>query len=239
VSQDTGEDFFRIDYAFSLSDDRMREFHVRLRRDTLALVTEPRASFPDWTALAYHQCSNCRLDPATHARCPVAANLVDVIEYFKDTWSCEEADVQIAVETRTYRQRTSVQNALSALAGIYMTTSGCRILDKLRPLVFTHAPFGGLEETLFRAASMYCLAQFFRHQQGKSADWDLTGLATVYQEIETVNRCFHQRILDVTVKEAGLNALLQLNCYAQYTSTMEFRNRLRRVETFFQPYLDD
>jgi hypothetical protein len=240
VSPDgNGEGVFRIDYRFALSEDRVREFHVRLRRDTLALITEPRGVYPPWTALAYQRCSNCRLSPGTHPRCPVAANLVDVVEYFKDVWSCEEADVEITVETRTYTKRTSVQNALSALAGIYMVTSGCPVLDKLRPMVYIHAPFGGLEETLFRAASIYCLAQFFRQQDGKQPDWALTGLADVYREIETVNRCFHQRIVDVAVKEAGLNALLQLNCYAQYTSTLYFQDRLQQIKPFFQSYLTD
>ncbi len=233
------DNFFRIDYRFSLTGDRVREFHIRLRRDTLALVADPRPSYPDWTALAFQQCTNCPFVGETLARCPVAANLVDVVEYFGDVWSCEEADVQIAVQERVFVRRTSVQNPLSALAGIYMVTSGCPHLDKLRPLVYMHAPFGGLEETLYRAASMYLLAQFFRQQRGKPADWELTGLVRVYQDIEKVNSCFHRRIRDVAAKEAGLNALLQLNCYAQYTTTEYFQEHLGQIERFFEPYLKD
>ena len=147
--------------------------------------------------------------------------------------------MQIAVEDRVFVKRTSVQNALSALAGIYMVTSGCPILDKLRPMVCIHAPFGGLGETLYRAASMYCLAQFFRQQHGKRPDWELTGLIDVYQNIEKVNSCFHWRIREVAAKEAGLNALLQLNCYAQYSTAEYFRERLAQIERFFEPYLKD
>jgi hypothetical protein len=230
---------FQIDYTFALAGGRVREFHIRLRRDTLGLITEARTAYPEWTLLGYHQCTNCPFRPETHERCPVAANLVDVVEYFRDVWSCEEADVEIAVENRTYNKRTSVQNALSGLAGIYMVTSGCPPLDKLRPMVYIHAPFGGLEETLFRAAATYSLAQFFRKRRGKEPDWDLTGLMQVYEDIETVNRCFHGRILDIAVKEAGLNALLQLNCYAQYTNNRSFMQRLQAIEGFFEPYLSD
>lgn len=228
-----------IHYRFSLPEGQLQEFQIRLRRDTLALVPQERSDFPAWTRLTHQQCSNCPLRPETHPRCPVAANLVDVVEAFKDLRSYEETGVEITTELRTFRKRVPLQDGLSALVGIYMVTSGCPILDKLRPLVHTHTPFGSLEETTYRAVAMYWLAQWFLRQRGQEPDWELEGLAKIYQEIVTVNSCFHLRILDVHVADAGLNALIQLDCYAQFTNSVLLRKGLGGIERLFHAYLPE
>jgi len=233
------ENCFWIHYKFTLPENRVREFHVRLRRDTLGLIAEERETYPEWARLTYHQCTNCPLRPETHAFCPVAANLVEVVEYFKDVRSCEEADVEISTESRTYTKRTPLQEALSGLTGIYMVTSGCPILDKLRPMVYTHTPFASLEETTYRAVSMYCLAQFFRSLRGKKPDWELGGLTKIYEEIVEVNSSFHLRILEVHTADAGLNALIRLDCYAQFTNALLLRKGLGAIERLFGSYLDE
>lgn len=232
------KDCLCIHYKFTLMQNRTREFHIRLRRDTLSIVGEARDDYPEWTLLTYEQCSNCPLRPDIHEHCPVAVNLVDVVEYFKDVWSCEEADVEITTENRACTKHTQLQDALSGLAGIYMVTSGCPILDKLRPMVYLHAPFGNLQETMYRSVSMYCLAQFFRKQHGKEPDWELTGLANIYEAVSVVNRSFHRRILNVTTKEAGRNALIRLDCYAQYTNNLVLQKALGGIEQFFDAYLN-
>ncbi len=231
------EDCLHIRYRFVLPGGGVREFDLALRRDTLGLVVRPRASYPDWTRLAYHRCDCCTLSPEAEPRCPVAASLVEVVETFKDLRSCDEADVEIVTEHRTYRKRTSVQEGLSALVGIYMPTAGCPVLDKLRPLVYTHAPFAGLEETTYRVLAMYALAQCLRKGRGLEPDWEFAGLVQTYRDIGRVNACFHLRILDVHVGDAGLNALVRLDCYAQFTNRVLLQG-LSGIERLFRPYLD-
>lgn len=227
-----------VRYRFTFEQGRVREFQVRLRRDTLAMVTKPRDVYPAWTALAYHQCPNCPLPPTT-PRCPAATNLVEVVESFKDDKSFERVDVEIITENRTYRKQVALQDGLSALVGIHMPTSGCPILDKLRPLVYTHLPFSSLQETTYRAVSMYCLAQYFRKLHGQEPDWELEGLARIYEEVVQVNSSFHLLILDVHVADAGLNALIQLDCYAQFTNRMLLRKGLGEIERLFPAYLGE
>lgn len=225
-------------YRFTSPQQQVREFHVELDPDTLTLVGRERADYPDWTRLNHHRCSNCPLRPEEHPRCPVAASLVEVVDYFKGALSYEETDVEISTPNRVYRKRVPLQNGLSALVGIYMVTSGCPILDKLRPLVHSHLPFATLEETTYRAVSMYWLAQFFRKQRGQEPDWELEGLAKIYGEIITVNRCFHLRISEVYIGDAGLNALIQLDCYAQFTNRMLLQKNLGEIEHLFHAYLE-
>jgi len=231
------KDCYRFHYTFTLPGNQVHDFHVHLDRTTLALVPTERTDFPGWTQLTYHQCPNCPLRPEAHPRCPVAANLVEVVERFKGIRSYEQTDVEITTESRTYRKRVPLQDGLSGLIGLLMPTSGCPILDQLRPLVHTHSPFSGLEETTYRAVSMYWLAQFFRKQHGLEPDWELEGLARIYEAVVEVNRAFHERILEVHIADAGLNALIQLDCYAQFTNRLILRKNLGQIEKLFRAYL--
>ncbi len=225
-------------YKFTSPQRRVREFRVHLHPQTLGLLTTGRAAYPDWTRLTHHRCTNCPLGPEETLLCPVAANLVEVVEAFKDAVSYEQTEIEIATANRTYKKQAPLQDGLSALVGIYMVTSGCPLLDKLRPMVQTHLPFATLEETIYRAIAMYWLAQFFRKHRGQEPDWELDGLAKIYQEIITVNSCFHQRLLEVQIGDAGLNALIRLDCYARFTSGRVLRKNLEEIEQLFHTYLE-
>lgn len=225
-------------YKFTSRQQQIREFHVDLDPETLTLIGKEQAEYPDWTQLTHHQCSNCPLPPRDYPRCPVAANLVEVVAYFKDASSFEQTEVAISSQNREYKKCGPLQDSLSALVGIYMVTSGCPILDKLRPLVHSHLPFATLEETTYRAVAMYWLAQFFRKQRGQEPDWELTGLAKIYEEIMTVNRCFHLRITGVYIADACMNALIHLDCYAQFTNRRLLRKNLGEIEQLFHAYLE-
>jgi hypothetical protein len=224
-------------YRFTSPTGRNRAFHVQLDPDTLGLVARGRAAYPPWTTLKHHQCPPCPLDPASHPRCPVAANLVDVVESFADGTSCEMTDIEIAAAQRTYKKQAPLQDGVSALVGLYMVTSGCPVLDKLRPLVATHVPFASHQETTYRAISMYWLAQFFRRQRGEEPDWSLEGLVKIYEDISVVNRCFHRRIEDIHPGDACLNALFRLDLYAQFTNRLLLKSNLGEIARFFQGYL--
>lgn len=226
-------------YKFTSPQQQVREIHVDLDPGTLSLIGKARDEYPSWTQLTHCRCTNCPLHAQEHPRCPVAANLVEIVEHFRDALSYEQTDVEVSSRDRTYRKRTSLQDSLSALVGIYMVTSGCPILDKLRPLVQTHLPFSTREETTYRAVAMYWLAQYFRMQRGRKPDWELEGLAKIYEEISTVNGCFHRRVSEVCIADAGLNALIQLDCYAQFTNRLLLLKNLGEIEWLFQAYLED
>ncbi len=168
-------------YKFSLSDGDIREFGLELDSETLSLVRKEKEFYPEWTRLPYHKCPNCPLSDAQHMHCPIAANLVDLVEFFKDSISHEEVDVEITTETRRYVKHTSLQSGISSLIGIYMVTSGCPVMDKLRPMVRTHLPFATGEEAMYRTLSMYLLAQYFLYKRGQKPDWDFEKLTEIYE----------------------------------------------------------
>ena len=228
----------RFLYRFRFPGGQTKEFEIELDRDTLSLVSRTGPKHPDWTRLSYKQCTNCPLNEREHPDCPVAVSLSPVMEFFRKAASIEMLEVEIVTEARTYRKQDSAQQALGSLVGIIMVTSGCPILDKLRPMVRTHLPFATLEETHYRVISMYLLAQYFLHQGGYKPDWALQGLPKIYDEIQTVNRCFNERISGVQSGDAASNALVVLNCKADYTNILLSKADLDQIKKLFSAYLD-
>jgi hypothetical protein len=96
-----------------------------------------------------------------------------------------------------------------------MATSGCPVLEQLKPMVRFHLPFASLEETIFRMVSMYLVAQYLRHQAGKTAEWGLDGLRKIYAQVEQVNSDFADRLVGAAQNDVNINALVNLDAFAK------------------------
>lgn len=224
-------------YKFKLSERVEKEFTIHLDKESLSAIPTEKKSYPEWTELKFHQCSTCPLSKVQHKFCPIAVNLVDVVEFFKDSISHEKADILVETEARGYIKRTTLQDGISSIIGIYMVASGCPIMDKLRPMVRTHLPFATVEETMYRVISMYLLAQYFLSKRGMNPDWKLEKLVNIYEDIEKVNRDFRERLSAIKVNDATVNALVNLNCFADLTAFSIEENRLDEIERLFSAYL--
>ena len=232
-----GADHLTIEYRFRFLKGREASFRVNLRAQDLLLVVDPHQPLPDWTRLQHCQCPNCPLKPETHPHCPAAVGVADLVESFKDCLSTDQAEITVVVESREYHRRAPVQYGLSSLMGLLMATSGCPVFEKLRPMFHTHLPFATIEETLFRAASMYLLAQYFRYQRGKTPDWDLELLVDICEGVGQANQAFSRRLVSINPKDASLNALANLDCFALVTSFSITRDNLKDLEPLFHAYL--
>jgi len=226
-----------IEYRFSLARKGDKLFIVRLRKPDLQLVLNPDAYHPPWTRLEHCQCPNCPLKPTEHPHCPAAVAMADLVDSFKECFSTENAQIVVGVESREYRKKASVQYGVSALMGLLMTTSGCPVMEKLRPMVHVHLPFATIEETMYRAVSMYLLAQYYRQQKGQQPDWELEHLLEIFEDVAQVNRAFSRRLVSINPKDASLNALANLDCFAMATSFSITRDNLKELEPLFHAYL--
>ncbi|MFZ5471536.1 MAG: DUF6901 family protein [Myxococcota bacterium] len=206
---------FVIRYEFAWSDGTKRSFLVELDPTTLAIVSRAPTSPPEWAKLDYQKCPNCPLSSMEFPHCPTAVQVADVVGTFAETYSYDTAEVHVWVSGREIIKKTSVQTSLSSLLGIFMTTSGCPVLAKLRPLVRFHSPFATEEETFFRSVALYLIAQYLRQQSGQTADWSLNGLSAIYQDIGTVNKAFAERLRVGGSKDANLNAVIRLDMFAK------------------------
>lgn len=227
---------FIIEYRYTFLSGAVKKFTMALDRETLSLRLDRRPNAPPWALLNHTKCEICPFDEKDHPCCPVALNFADIVEQFKDMVSYENVDVVVVTEDRTYSKATTIQLGLSPLIGIIMAASGCPITDHLRPMVRFHLPFASLEETVFRMASMYLTAQYFQKQDGRSPAWTLDGLAKIYAQVGIVNRDFALRLRDAAKKDANVNALVNLDCFAQMVP-LAAEDVLREIKPYFSAYL--
>jgi len=220
-------------YTFIKEDGSSKFFEIHLDPQTLDLIHEPLAKLPFWTELEFSKCPNCPLNKQQVPNCPIAANIVEMAEVFKDSKSFENANVQIATSQREYSKEASLQQGVSSMLGMIMVTAGCPILSNLRPMVRFHLPFASIEETIYRAVSMYLVKQYFKSQDGKDPDWELNGLMDIYKEIHDVNKAFFNRLSSLKGKDANVNALIILDNFANYINFSIDRNKLSKIKWMF------
>jgi len=233
INMEDGDARF-IRYSLKFDDGTVKDFAMNFDKDTLSLLPHENALPGEWTRLEFEKCPNCSLDPATHAHCPVALNLSELIVFIKDMISYEEVDVVVEVPERKYSGRVALQTASSSLIGIIMATSGCPVLDRLRPMVQTHLPFATWEETSYRVVTMYLFSQYFRYKEGGKPDWDLDRLVELFDEIELVNLSFSQRIEGIRKKDASVNAVAILSCFGSMTRMSVSENMFDHWKTLLK-----
>ena len=221
-------------YRFQFRDGSAREFAVRLDPQTLALVDRPAGPPPEWTRLDNNRCVNCPLAGKADY-CPVAVNLSHVVETFKDSVWYDQALVTVRTKERTYQHDTSVQRGLSSIIGIYNVTSGCPILDRLRPMVRFHLPFASTDETVYRTVSMYLTAQYFVMARGGAPDWTLADLAGFYDAMALVEEGLSRRFREASRSDANVNAVIILAAFGQEISLL-LGGRLKDIEYRFDQY---
>ena len=231
-------EYLDITYQFTFEDEKQKSFFIRLNKRTLDLIDEPRAAYPEWTKLEFHQCPNCPLNKEQNPHCPIALSLIDMMHAFKDSVSHEPVTVDIITQAREYRATTVLQRGLSSLLGLYMVTSGCPVMEKLKPMARLHLPFATMEETAYRVISMYLLAQYFNYRRGKTPDWDMKNLVKAYDDIRVLNNSFSQRLKANTTKDAGVNAVVILNNFADYVPFSVDQDMLDEIELLFSGYND-
>jgi hypothetical protein len=225
-----------IEYAYKFKKGLVTKFQINLDRDTLELIVDRKPDPPLWALLNHKKCENCPLDVKSHIYCPVALNFVDIAEQFKDMVSHEDVVVTVTTEERTFAKETTIQQGLSPLIGIIMTTSGCPVMEHLKPMVRFHLPFASLDETVFRMVSMHLLVQYYRNQDGKKVDLRLDGLTKVYAQVGIVNRDFANRLRDAAKKDANINALVNLDCFASMVPLVA-EDTLKAIKPYFSAYL--
>jgi hypothetical protein len=217
-------------YRITFQDHSRKTVAVKIDPDTLALIRDETPSLPDWTKLTFHKCPNCPLDESLHERCPVAVNLVEVIATFPGRRSFEEVDVIVESPNRTYGHHTTLQATASSLLGLFMPTSGCPILDKLRPMVEMHLPFQTREETVFRMISMYLFVQHVLDKGGRQGDWELGGLIAHLEEISKVNKAFCERLNAMAAEDLSVDALVVLSTLGEFPSRAVAEEGVARLE---------
>jgi hypothetical protein len=224
---------FRFDYQFQFEDGPIKTYHIALDPKTLSLIPDTHCyQTPDWTRLKYHQCSNCPLDIDVHPFCPIAVNIMELVETFKNVLSYHNCTVICETEDRTYSKKTSIMEGLSTIFGVIMATSNCPIMDFLKPMARFHLPFSSVEETTARTTSIYMLGQYFKSKDRNNIKIDLKTLENHYGQVKLVNEGIIKRISNVSNQDADKNAIVTLHSLSLFLS-MEIDYSLSTLEYIF------
>lgn len=226
-----------ITYRFRAADGAGAEFAVHLDPQTLALIVPPRQDAPHWVQLGHQQCTACPLDPQREPLCPMAAALAELLEFSRRLTSYSELELTVQTPEREVHAVTTAQRALSSLMGLLMATCACPEVAWLRPMARFHLPLATEEETVYRAASMYLLAQYFRRKAGAAPDFALDGLRSRYRRLHTINVAMAERLRGAVEKDAPVNAVILLDLFAK-ALPYSVGESLAELEYLFQPYLD-
>lgn len=227
----------QITYTFTFPDERQEVFVVRLDPETIQMQDPLPENLPGWTHLDFHKCSHCPLDSEVHSHCPPAARIAGIVDRFAHIISHQEVHVEVETPERTVSKNTSAQVGLCALLGLVMATSGCPHMALFKPMAAFHLPLASPGETVYRAASMFLLAQYFLNKETGQADLTMRGLEAFYRSIELLNEHMAQRIRAGTNRDAAINALVELDFFAKnFTFGME--EQLDELRHLFVPYLE-
>lgn len=201
-------------YIIKFPDGEEQVIDIQIDSHTLTAIPKEGAQPPDWARLDFLKCPMCPFG-SDREFCAIAANLAEVTRLFADKASVDMVEVRVISHEREYFKKTSLQNALSSIIGLYMATSGCPVMEPLKPMARHHLPFATLEETAFRAISTYLLQQYKIKQKGGQPDWDLVELRKAYKNIEALNVAMTDRVRKSSNKDANYNAVIILDAFAK------------------------
>ncbi len=212
---------------------------MKLDADNLTLIPDHEwEDKPEWTLSGNFTCKIPACAEKADDHCPIALILNRYIKLFSNFPSYERVAIRVENEQRTYLKETSLQEAFGSLLGIIMPTSGCPVLGKLKPMVRFHLPFASIEETEFRVFSMYLLAQYVRMKHHLKPDWEMNELKQLYEDIQTINRNFAQKIADLEKMDTSINSVIVLNNFADSVS-FSLEENLSQFEKLFDCWLEN
>jgi hypothetical protein len=226
-----------IHYRFNLGGGALEVFDLKFRSEDMELLGPVPQDIPAWARLGFHQCPHCPLTRSEQPNCPLAVRLVDAIRRFDHIISYDTIRLDVTTRERFISQDTTAQQGISSLLGLLIATSGCPHTRFLRPMARHHLPFASYEETHYRSASMYALAQYFRHRAGLDPDSGLQGLLDLYESVSRINLSVAQRVRQATQSDSAVNALVILDLFAQVLpESMEVD--LENLQGLFAAYLE-
>lgn len=225
-----------IEYLFKFTYGAQESITLDIEKRCAEMVMAADRELPFWARLDFHTCPNCPLPLSEHDWCPLAGSLVEIVGLFDRVLSYDKVAVEVKTPERTILQTTSAQKAVSSLMGVVIATSGCPHTVFLKPMARFHLPFASREETLYRATSMYLLAQHFREKRGQEHDSSFEGLKQIYADMEEVNIAIAERLRVASESDTSVNSLIVLDVFTKIVPYIVDCS-LDDLESLFTPYL--
>jgi len=204
-----------IEYRYRLPSQEQETLQLTLDPVTLTPLDPLPNPLPNWTLLSFEQCKNCPLSPKKMPICPLAARLAVLTPLCNKLISFDMVEVEVVTRERSVSATVTAEQGISSLMGLVSAVSGCPHTSFFRPMARFHLPFATPEETLFRSTGSYLLVEYLRQRQGEAPLYDLVGLQEIYDRVSEVNRSVAERLRAASRTDSALNAIVQLDYYAQ------------------------
>ena len=224
-----------INYQFSRinGSEESFSFNFDVVKKGLKKISENKAA--EWTSLENEKCPNC---PLKIDHCPLAINLVDIIEKFDGLNSYEKVHLLISTTEREVSIKTTIQKGMSSLMGLAIATSNCPHTSFFAPMAYFHKPLASVYETVFRSVSSYLLSQYFLQEEGKDTLFKLDGLTEIYKNLQVINKYIARRLRLITESDSAVNAIIILDSYAQALPLM-MDSALDEIKEMYAQYYED
>ncbi|GAB4254142.1 MAG: hypothetical protein Kow0065_00830 [Methylomicrobium sp.] len=222
-------------YRFLFDDEKTIEFAIEIDKNTLNFIPIGQCAPPSWADLSYHQCSNCTLSKTESPHCPVAVNLIPLLDLCGTLISYKTVDLEVVTAERTISGKTTIQRALSSLLGLIMATSPCPHTEYLKPMARFHLPLASDDETIYRSTSMFLLAQYFRYKDNLPHSFEFDELTDRYKNLQIVNKALAQRFRAAISEDATVNAIILLDLLSR-SVTWSIEDGLEEISVLFKSY---
>ena len=224
---------YTIDYHFLLKGDKKKFFTIEIDKKTMLNTIPLPDEKPFWTELDYEKCECCPLEKDQMPYCPIALNIMGLVESFKDSLSSDNCIIKCVTPERVYYKESTAQDGLFSIFGIINATSRCPIMSFFKPMARFHLPFATVEETKVRVVSFFLLSQYFQQKKRNTLDIRLEELDEHYANVQMVDRGILNRIRGISKNDADQNAFVVLNSLAQIIS-FEIDEKLQSIEEIFE-----
>jgi hypothetical protein len=229
-------DTTQIVYRLSRPDGSTMEYVLSLEPAKIKACDADDSTLPPWTKLEYKQCTHCPLSQRKNTYCPLAAKMSGIMGFFDSVLSYARVRLEIETTERMVVKETTSGRALSSIMGLVIPTSGCPHTAYFRPMARFHLPFASPDETVYRAASMYLLAQYYCHQAGFKPDMDMRGLKKIYENMRILNASFAERLRAASKTDTSINAIALLDTFTFFLP-VALDESLKDFRTLFEAYL--
>ena len=227
-----------VQYRFVVDGAEMEAIDLQIDSASLELIDSAMLSEdpPHWTRLDFHRCPNCLLLTDQHPYCPLSIKLVRIVKGFNALLSYDKILLEVTTSERRIIQNTTAQRAIGSLMGLIIATSGCPHTVYFKPMARFHLPLANEEETVYRAVSMYLLAQYFCGSQDSGKSNRLEGLRQIYENIQVVNMAVANRLRAASQTDSTVNAIIILDTFARAIPYV-IEESLEEIRYLFNDYL--
>ncbi len=222
-------------YRLSAADYDSTDFVIEVDKHSMTLVSTPQPPYPFWTALSYQQCRNCPLQPEQFSHCPVAVNLMPLLDLCGHLVSHKPMTVEVLTDRRSIRAETTAQHVASSILGLIMATSPCPHTEYLKPMARFHLPLADQDETIYRVTAMFLLAQYFRYKENLPYSLELNELLSIYHNLQIINLHLTKRLKTAIREDAAINGIILLDLLSKSVS-WSIEDGLEEIHHLFNSY---